>query len=125
MRPDAEFERLKLRGMQEITPLEYAYLKLTPAVQGSLLGGFCQTMANEGRGQSPVNNQDHIYVPEKLTAVWVMGQVRHPGLMNTGMAKWKYYLQEAGGYAHNRLRGRIRIMKAQSSIWEKADAIMR
>jgi protein involved in polysaccharide export with SLBB domain len=123
--PDAEFERLKARGMQEITPLEYAYLKsYVRQAKGLYSVDFAKLMASEGReGNRPVNNQDHIYVPEKLTAVWVMGQVRHPGLIEYRDGQnWKYYLQESGGYANNRLRGGIRIMKAQSSIWEKADS---
>lgn len=123
--PDAEFERLKARGMQEITPLEYAYLKsYVRQAKGLYSVDFAKLVATEGReGNRPVNNQDHIYVPEKLNAVWVMGQVRHPGLIEYRDGQnWKYYLQESGGYANNRLRGGIRIMKAQSSIWEKADS---
>lgn len=120
---DPEFERLKLSSTLEMSPIEYAYFrnKLRHA-KGRYSVDFARVLRSEGReGNIVLNNGDYIYLPGKLNMVRVSGQVKSPGLLPYKEGKsYKYYIQEAGGYASNRNYLGIRILNANSGNWEKA-----
>ena len=122
--PDAEFERLKSRGMSDLTPLEYSYFRIkSRQAKGKYSLDFARLIASQGKEQNPVlNNGDHIYIPEKMNMVWVSGQVRKPGLIpfKEG-ANWQYYVDAAGGFANNRSYSGIRVLRAASGNWVKVD----
>ena len=123
--PNAEFERLKLRGMAELSPLEYTYIRtLLRQSQGPYALDFGQLVSSEGtEGNRLVNHLDYIYIPQKLNTVWVNGQVKNPGLVEYQAGKsWEYYIQKAGGYASNYNKHKVRILKANSGNWVKAKA---
>lgn len=120
---DPEFERLKLNSSMEMSPIEYAYFrnKLRQA-QGRYNVDFEKVLGSEGeKGDIILNNGDYIYLPEKLNMVRVSGQVKSPGLTPYKAGEnWKYYIQQAGGYANNHNNLRVRILNASSGNWEKA-----
>lgn len=121
--PDGEFERLKMRSMAELTPLEYSYMRtIMRQAKGAYSIDFVKLKASEGKESNRVmNNMDFIYVPEKLNAVWVSGQVRKPGLVEYQPGKnWKYYVQQTGGFANNNIYRGTRILRSDSGNWVKA-----
>lgn len=123
LEPDPEFERLKMRNMLELTPLEYSYLKIKlRQAKGRYSVNFRKLFETEGKeGNMLLRNGDFVHIPQKLDMVWVSGQVRRPGLIpfKEG-ANWKYYVEQAGGYLSNRNRFGTRILRANSGNWVKA-----
>lgn len=121
--PNAEFERLKLRSMHELTPLEYSYMRtIMRQIKGRYSIDFELLFASEGeKGNRKLNNHDHIYIPEKLDVVWVSGQVRKPGLVAYKAGEnWKYYIEQAGGYSSNNALYRgVRILRSNGGNWVK------
>lgn len=123
LEPDSEFERLKMRSMLDITPLEYSYLrtKLRQA-KGKYSVDFIKLFATEGKEANVIlSNGDFVYIPQKLDMVWVSGQVRRPGLVTYKAGEnWKYYVEQAGGFTNNRNRFGYRVLRANSGNWIKA-----
>lgn len=121
--PNAEFERLKLRSMHELTPLEYSYMRtIMRQIKGRYSVDFIQLFESEGKENNrKLNNHDHIYIPEKLDVVWVSGQVRKPGLVAYKAGEnWKYYIEQAGGYsANNALSRGVRVLRSNGGNWVK------
>ena len=104
------------------TPLEYIYLRARMRqAKGRYSIDLKRLIESEGKeGNLVVNNGDYVFFPEKLDKVWVAGQVRSPGLVPYVEGKdWKYYLNTAGGYANSRKYSGVRIIRANSGIWEK------
>ena len=121
--PDPEFERIKSRSMVELTPLEYAYLRIKlRQAKGRYSIDMQKLIDTEGKeGDIILNNDDHIYIPAKMNQIWVSGQVRYPGLIEFKEGEdWKYYVEKAGGYSTNRNVFGTRILRANSGNWIKA-----
>lgn len=120
---DPEFERLKLNASQDMSPIEYAYFrnKLRQA-KGRYSVDFERVLRSEGKeGNITLNTGDCIYIPEQLNMVRVSGQVKNPGLISYKAGEsYKYYIQQAGGYASNRNPLAIRVLNASSGNWIKA-----
>jgi protein involved in polysaccharide export with SLBB domain len=120
--PDPEFERLKLNPPAGLSPIEYAYFrnKLRQA-KGRYSVDFKKLITSDGEeGNISLNNADHIYLPQKLDMIRVSGQVHNPGLLPFSEGKdWKYYIEQAGGYANNHNPRGIRVLRAGSGNWEK------
>lgn len=126
--PNGEFERLKLRSMAELTPLEYSYMRtIIRQAKGLYSIDFVKLVASEGKeANRGVNHQDYIYIPKKLNAVWVSGQVRRPGLIEYKEGQdYRYYINQAGGYASNSLYRGSRILRANSGNWVKVSKSQR
>jgi protein involved in polysaccharide export with SLBB domain len=125
MEPDPEFERIRMRSMAELTPLEYSYLRIKlRQAKGRYSVDFKKLFASEGReGDIRLKNGDFVYIPQKLDMVWVSGQVKRPGLVPYQEGKsWKYYVDQTGGYTSNRNRFGTRILRANSGNWVKASS---
>lgn len=121
--PDADFERIKNRGINELTPLEYSYLRIKlRQAKGRYSVDFPRLFASEGKeGNVKLKNNDFLYIPQKLDMVWVSGQVKRPGLVSFKEgADWIYYVNQAGGYTSNRNKFGTRILRANSGNWIKA-----
>jgi hypothetical protein len=121
--PDADFERIKNRGINELTPLEYSYLRIKlRQAKGKYSVDFPRLFASEGKeGNVKLKNNDFLHIPQKLDMVWVSGQVKRPGLVSFKEgADWLYYVNQAGGYTSNRNKFGTRILRANSGNWIKA-----
>lgn len=121
--PDPEFERMKMRSMAELTPFEYSYMRVfMRQAKGVYSIDFQKLIASEGKEENRIlNNLDYIYIPEKMNAVWVSGNIRNPGLVEFREGEnWKYYVKQAGGYANSSLFPNTRILRVNSGNWVKA-----
>ncbi|MCB5265203.1 MAG: SLBB domain-containing protein [Candidatus Cloacimonetes bacterium] len=120
--PDPEFERLKLLDPSSMSPIEYAYFRnKLRQVKGKYSVDFAKVLRTEGKeGDIVLNNNDYIYLPHKLNMIRVSGQVKNPGLVPYKADEdWRYYVQQAGGYANNYSVTGIRLLRASSGNWEK------
>lgn len=121
---DPDFERLKTLYMNQMTPVEYGYMR---ARMRQLLGKYCVDIANvwetKGQGENPVlRDGDYLFVPEAVKMVAVVGQVKNPGMIAWEAGKdWKYYISQAGGYLNNRRKGGIRVIRFYNGNWIKPD----
>lgn len=118
----ALLETLSRRAMNDMTPLEYSYLRTNlQQLKGKYSFDPAKMWASQGKeADLELHDGDRIYVPEKLDMVWVSGQVRHPGLIPwVEGATWDYYIGEAGGYANNRKVGKSRLIRGYSGNWVK------
>jgi len=120
--PDLEFERLRQSPMTNLSPIEYSYLrsKIRQA-KGRYSVDFQRIIDSKGEeGDIPLQDNDYIYIPQKLNMIWVSGQVRNPGLVPYQEGEsWRYYIEQAGGYANNRNSLGIRLMRGGSGNWVK------
>jgi protein involved in polysaccharide export with SLBB domain len=119
---DPDFERLKLMYMTQMTWMEYSYLR-TKVRQ--LKGKYSVDIKAAWNSEGSTANQflrdgDELIVPEAYNAIWVTGQVKHPGILafKEGMT-WKEYIAAAGGYTNNRKFMGVRIIRAYSGNWVK------
>ncbi len=119
---DAEFERLKLISVEDMTYFEYEYFK-TRAKE--LRGKFSFDLDQLNQSEVQENNivlhdGDFIYIAEKISAVIVSGQVREPGLITYMPGKSPdYYIEQAGGLGWKARKGKIRIIRAETGEWLK------
>ncbi|HNZ33254.1 MAG TPA: SLBB domain-containing protein [Candidatus Cloacimonas sp.] len=120
--PDPYFEMLMQRSLNEMTPLEYSYLRTNlQQLKGKYSIDPVKMMDSEGKDSNPtLFDGDIIYIPEKINMVWVSGQVKNPGMIPWMEGKdWSYYIQAAGGYTNNRKTGKDRIIRGTSGNWVK------
>ncbi|MBP7310699.1 MAG: SLBB domain-containing protein [Candidatus Cloacimonetes bacterium] len=118
----ALLENLSRRAMNDMTPLEYSYLRTNlQQLKGKYSLDPAKMWASQGKeADLELHDGDRIYVPEKMDLVWVSGQVRQPGLIPwVEGASWDYYIGEAGGYVNNRKVGKGRLIKSSSGNWVK------
>jgi protein involved in polysaccharide export with SLBB domain len=119
---DPDFERLKMYSLNQMTPVEYAYLR---ARMRQLLGKYSVDVAkvweSQGESDNPVlRDGDYLFVPEAVDMVAVTGQVKSPGMVPWVEGKnWKYYISEAGGYVNNRKSNGTRIIRFNNGNWIK------
>ena len=120
--PDPYFEMLMQRSLNEMTPLEYSYLRTNlQQLKGKYSIDPVKMINSEGKEANPyLLDGDRIYIPEKIDMVWVSGQVKNPGMISWVEGKdWDYYIQAAGGYTNNRKTGKGRIIRGNSGNWVK------
>ncbi len=119
---DPDLERLKMYGMNQMTPVEYGYLR---SRMRQMLGKYSVDVSSvwESKGQSanPVlRDGDYLFVPEAVNMVAVTGQVARPGMIPWVEGKnWKYYISEAGGFVNNRKGHGTRIIRFHNGNWIK------
>ncbi len=121
---DPEFERLKQMNVQEMSVMEYEYLKTQlRQMQGKVSVNFTKLWRNQDLSfDIKLKNGDQIYIPEKISTVSVSGQIKEPGLLTYVPGKsYKYYIEQAGGYSWNARKGKIRVIRANTGEWLKPD----
>jgi protein involved in polysaccharide export with SLBB domain len=119
---DPDFERLSKLTMNQMTWLEYSYMRTkTRQLKGRYSLDFDQCWTSQGRNANLIlRDGDEIYIPEQVNGIWVAGQVRNPGLITWSKdLKWKDYLAAAGGFANNRKVQGTRIIRVHSGNWIK------
>lgn len=119
---DPEFERLKTMNVSNMNSLEYAYFK--NAIR-ELKGKYSVNLADLLSGDKTAKNillrdEDFILIPQKSSAVNVMGQVVEPGLVSFVAGNtFAYYIEQAGGYDWNARKGKTRLIRAKTGKWIK------
>jgi protein involved in polysaccharide export with SLBB domain len=119
---DPDFERLSKYSYNQMTWLEYSYLRTkTRQLKGKYSIDIEKCWQTKGQEANLVlRDGDEVIIPEKVNGVWVAGQVRFPGLVTWHKdMKWKDYLASAGGYANNRKLQGTRIIRVHSGNWVK------
>lgn len=119
---DPDFERLSKYSYNQMTWLEYSYLRTkTRQLKGKYSIDLEKCWLTQGKEVNLVlKDGDEVIIPEKVNGVWVAGQVRFPGLVTWHKdMKWKDYLNAAGGYANNRKLQGTRIIRVHSGNWIK------
>ncbi len=121
---DPEFERLKKVPVEEMTDMEYEYFKTkSREMRGKFAIDFEHLMADIAFEYNVLlKNRDYIYFPDKSKTVYVSGSVKNPGLVTYVEGRnYKYYLEEAGGFAWRARKGKIRVIKANTREWLEPD----
>ena len=119
---DTEFERLKKMLIEDMTILEYEYFKTKSR---ELKGKFAIDFENlwnlkDKSSDIVLKNNDFIFMPDKSITITVSGQVKNPGLIKYVPGKnYLYYIEQAGGFSWNARKGKIRLIKADTSEWLK------
>jgi protein involved in polysaccharide export with SLBB domain len=116
-----EFEALLMNRMADITPEDspsfYADNKLR-VVRGNGLIDFVGLMSDtSSSGKFLLQDEDYIFIPEKIDLVYVFGHVNNPGYVPYTAAKgYDYYLSKAGGKGQNP-KPEIYVIKGKSRSW--------
>jgi protein involved in polysaccharide export with SLBB domain len=119
---DPDFERLKRLSMPQMTWMEYSFLRTK---ERQLKGKYAVDIriAWETKGKDAnqlLRDGDELVVPEAFNAIWVTGQVKHPGIVEYQKSlTWKQYIEIAGGFTNNRKFQGTRIIRAYSGNWVK------
>ena len=119
---DAEFERLKIMLVDDMTPLEYEYFKTkSREMRGKFAADFQKLwFENDPEYNFLLKTGDFIYIPDKTVTVTVSGQVKNPGLVTYVEGKnYLYYIDKAGGFAWRARKGKMRLIKANTGEWLK------
>ena len=119
---DTEFERLKKMLVEDMTVLEYEYFKTkSRELRGKFAIDFENLWNTKDKSSDIVlKNNDFIFLPDKSITITVSGQVKNPGLINFVPGKnYLYYIEQAGGFAWNARKGKIRLIKADTGEWLK------
>lgn len=121
---DPDLERLKILSMHQMTPVEYGFLRARMRqLRGKYSVDVADVWESKGQNSNPIlRDGDYLFVPEAVTMVAVIGQVKEPGLVPWVEGKnWKYYVSAAGGYVNNRKTGGIRVIRFNNGNWIKPD----
>ncbi|MDP8267922.1 MAG: SLBB domain-containing protein, partial [Candidatus Tenebribacter davisii] len=119
---DMEFERLKQMLVEDMTVLEYEYFKTkSRELRGKFAIDFENLWNSKDKSSDIVlKNNDFIFIPDKSTTINVSGQVKNPGLINFVPGKnYLYYIEQAGGFAWNARKSKIRLIKSNTGEWLK------
>ncbi len=112
---DAEFERLKLMLVEDMTELEYQYFKTKSIeMRGKYSIDFYSLWnSKETSLDIKLKNKDYIFISRKSNVVQVSGQVKNPGLITYVPGKdYSYYIEQAGGYSWNARKSKVQLIKA-------------
>jgi len=119
---DPEYERLSQTRIDYMTDLERAYYtqknrERPGLVAVDFIGLFVH---NDTTKDIILQNKDYIEIPPKDEVVNVMGQVVRPGYIAFKKGQsLSYYINKAGGYSTNVQKRKIRIIRAETGVWEK------
>jgi len=119
---DPEFERLLEMQTEEMTDLEREYFKIKSRERkGMVAVDFVGLLVEKDSTKDIVlQHKDYIEIPAKDEVVNIMGQVVRPGLVPFKKGKKiGYYIKEAGSYSTNAHISRVRIIRAETGVWEK------
>ena len=119
---DTEFERLKKMLVEDMTVLEYEYFKTkSRELRGKFAIDFENLWNSKDKSSDIVlKNNDFIFLPDKSITITVSGQVKNPGLINFVPGKnYLYYIEQAGGFAWNARKSKIRLIKSNTGEWLK------
>lgn len=118
------YENILMSRMSNLTEQDTSYFLMENQLRVLSSGGSVDfTKLNDSSSEASkyiVKDGDVIIVPQKAGAVYVFGQVPHPGRIDFVKGKnYNYYIREAGGlgdYADND----IMVIKASSREWVSA-----
>lgn len=118
-------EQMIMSRMSNLTEEDTTYFKLESQLnvleKGSGVDFTQLNDKNSAASKYLMNNGDIVLIPQKRSAVYVFGQVVHPGFIPFRKgADYKYYLEKAGGAGPLAEDG-IMLIKAGSEEWISVD----
>ncbi len=123
---DPEFDRLKLMQRKDMTDDEYNYFKAKSLQRkGKVVVDFNALFRDHDLSENVVlKNGDVINVPEAKNYVIMLGQVVNPGnIIYQKQLTVDDYIRMAGGYGWRAEKGEVRVIKANTGEWIKADKV--
>lgn len=121
---DPEYERLKLMTVEEMTDIEYAYFKSRSRQKvGTVAVDFVKLFEKEDASQDIIlRDRDMIQVPTYTQTVTIIGAVKFPGITTYVPGETiGYYIKTAGDYSWDAKKSEVRLIKAISGEWVRAD----
>ncbi|MFH1862936.1 MAG: SLBB domain-containing protein [bacterium] len=119
---DAEMERLLATPAGELNTLEYDYYKNKGREVADFVSLDLYALCELGDSNQNVflMDGDALEVQRHSHSVKIMGQVMHPGIISYA-AGWKLkdYIEQAGGFASEARRSKIRVIKVNTGLWVK------
>ncbi len=122
---DSEFERLKTISPQNMSFMEYSYFKQKARELTAKMSVKIDELWKSQNAENDIllKSGDFIYIPKKTKTVYISGQVKNPGFVkiDPGLS-YQDYLEKAGGLLPSARKSKIRIIKANSTLWLKPHA---
>jgi polysaccharide biosynthesis/export protein len=122
-----EFERMLMTRMAVISWEDTLSFSIDNALRLSRGSGqidFTKVMNDSSQeGKFLVRDMDHVFIPQKVTLVYVYGQVNNPGYIPYREGEQvAYYLEKAGGVAES-AKGTIYLIKGKSRSWVEVENV--
>ncbi len=121
---DPDYKRLIDKTSTEMSYEENEYLKFkNRELEGKIAVDF-EALWKQGARYPAImlEDNDYIYIPDKVTTVEVSGSVMYPGLYDwVAGENYKYYINQAGGFTNRAGKHEVRIILAKSGSWLKKD----
>ncbi len=123
---DPQFERLKSMQRKDMTDDEYGYFKAKSLQRkGKVVVDFNALFRGHDLLENVVLKKgDVINVPEAKNYIIMLGQVVNPGsIIYQKKLSVDDYIRMAGGYGWRADKGSVRVIKANTGEWIKADKV--
>ena len=123
---DPQFERLKVMQRKDMTDDEYDYFKAKSLQRkGVVVVDFNALFKNHDMSENVVLKKgDVINVPEAKNYIVMLGQVVNPGnIIYQKRLTVDDYIRMAGGFGWRAEKGSVRVIKANTHEWIKADKV--
>ena len=84
-----------------------------------VVADFVSLFANNDKTKDVIlQDGDRIIIAQKVHTVYVFGQVVQPGHVQfSSNQSYKYFIDKAGGFADDAVKGDVHIIKANSKQW--------
>jgi polysaccharide export outer membrane protein len=108
------------RGMTSQEDSAYYHVESEIRMNGELVvADFVSLFANNDKTKDVIlQDGDRIIIAQKVHTVYVFGQVVQPGHVQfSSNQSYKYFIEKAGGFADDAVKGDVRIIKANSKQW--------
>jgi protein involved in polysaccharide export with SLBB domain len=121
---DPEYERLKRMSVEDMTEIEYEYFKMKSRQTSGIVAVDFIDLFREGDYSQDValRSKDIIQIQTLTQTVNIIGAVGFPGITSFESGKTLgAYVRQAGGYSWNADKSEVRLIKARTGEWVKAD----
>ncbi|NNE10185.1 MAG: hypothetical protein HKN20_16620 [Gemmatimonadetes bacterium] len=119
---DLEYERLKNVPVEEMSDSEYDYFRTKSRERaGIVVVDFTALLDGDSTENILLKAGDRISIPKRRETVAVSGQAANPGrLLYVPGKNYKFYVERAGGYAHDARKGKTRVIRGATGEWVPA-----
>lgn len=121
---DPEYERLKRMTVEDMTEIEYEYFKMKSRQTAGIVAIDFIDLFREGDQSQDValRSKDIIQIQTLTQTVNIIGAVGFPGITSFEPGKTLgAYVHQAGGYSWNADKSEVRLIKARTGEWVKAE----
>jgi polysaccharide export outer membrane protein len=114
-----DLERLALMRANEMTEIERSYFQQRSREDLRVVKADFSSLFERNSGQNiRLRDKDIIFIPKKLSVIFVSGGVFNPGNIEYDSLKTiADYLNSAGGFVDRANKGKMKIIKAKTGNW--------